>query len=446
LAAILALLIALATGSPADAKPHFVDAFDLSGTPGQIARGPDGNIWVTISGSSQNNTLARVQPNGTVTEFAPAAVVNPVGITAGPDGNLWLTRNGGVIKVPPADPDSAQDFDIAAITQPQTIRPAARGIAASSGHLWIADFGGGRIVRSTPAGDTTFFDVGGGPQQVAGSPGKQVAYGNPGDNPQTVGRIRPGGSPKETKVPMSDPFGIAFAPDGNWWFAEFAKHALGLLSSGGKVEQFNGLPDNSGPRYLAVGPKGTVWVSLELANKVALIKGVAPQTRITKGPDSPVEVPRGKADVKFRFRSGTPKASFECALKHGGHGDFKRCDSPKGYHLGPSGRGATRSWFGRRAWGSRTPRRPGTRSRSFAAERLFGSSAQLRRSRAPMSSASEPTTWLASRSASSGGGNAGLGIAIARIPAACAERSPLAESSIAAHPLGSSPRRAEASR
>ncbi len=367
LGAIVVLVVALTAATAADAKPRFIGAFDLSGTPGQIARGPDGNIWVTISGSSQNNTLARVQPNGTVTEFAPAAVVNPVGITSGPDGNLWLTRNGGVIRVPPADPDSAQDFDIAAITQPQTIRPGpggklwtasadqlvsippgdpndfdastingmgARGIAASGGRLWIADFGDQRIVRATPAGDATFFDVGGGPQQVAGGPGKQIAYGNPGTDPQTVGRIKPGQSAKTTKVPMSDPFGIAFAPDGNWWFAEFAKHALGLLSTGGKVEQFKGLPDSSGPRYLAVGPKGTIWVSLETAEKVALVKGVAPQTRITKRPDSPVETRHGKAKVRFRFRSSSPTASFECALKPG-HSDFKRCDSPKDYRLGP---------------------------------------------------------------------------------------------------------------
>jgi len=367
LASILALLVALTTASPADAKPHFVGAFDVSGTPGQIARGPDGNIWVTISGSAQNNTLARVQPNGTVTEFAPAAVVNPVGITAGPDGNLWLTRTGGVIRVPPDDPDSAQDFNIAAITDGRAIRPGpggklwtasgdqlvsippgnptgfnastingmgARGIAASGGRLWIADFGGQRIVRATPAGDATFFNVGGGPQEVAGGPNKQIAYGNPGTDPQTVGRIKPGQSAKTTKVPKSDPFGIAFAPDGNWWFAEFAKHALGLLSTGGGVEQFDGLPDNSGPRYLAVGPKGTIWVSLETAQKVALIKGVAPQTRITSGPDSPVEVRRGRARVKFRFRSSAPNASFECALKPD-KANFKPCDSPKEFRLRP---------------------------------------------------------------------------------------------------------------
>ncbi len=366
---ILALLIALATATAADARPRFARAFDLSGTPGQITRGPDGNIWVTLSGSGQNNTLARVQPNGDVTEFEPAAVVNPVGITSGPDGNLWLTRNGGVIRVPPADPDSAQDFDIDKIADPRAIRSgpggmlwtasadqlvsfapanpagfeattingmAARGIAASGGRLWIADFGGQRIVSTTPGGNPSFFAVGGGPQEVAGGPNKQVAYSNPGTNPQTVGRIRQGGTARKTQVPQSDPFGIAFAPDGHWWFAEFAKHALGLLSVGGEVEQFKGLPDNSGPRYLTVGPNGTVWVSLETAQKVAKIKGVTPQTKITERPDSPVETGSRKAAVKFKFRSSAPGSRFKCALKHGGRGaNFQRCSSPKKYRVGP---------------------------------------------------------------------------------------------------------------
>lgn len=367
-AGILSLLIVLGAAPVADAKPRFAGAFDLSGTPGQITRGPDGNIWVTISGSGDNNTLARVKPNGTVTEFAPAAVVNPVGITSGPDGNLWLTRNGGVIRVPPADPDSAQDFAIGAISDPRAIRSgpqgklwtasgdqlvsflpanplgfaattisgmAARGIAASGGTLWIADFGGSRIVNATPAGDASFFDVGGGPQEVAAGPNGQIAYGNPGTNPQTVGRIAPGGTPKTTKVPQTDPFGIAFAADGNWWFAEFAKHALGMLSTKGGLEQFKGLPDNSGPRYLTLGQGGTVWVSLETAHKVARVKGVAPQTEITSGPNGTVKTRHAKAKVKFRFRSSNPNSSFECALKGGGKDSFTRCTSPRGYKLEP---------------------------------------------------------------------------------------------------------------
>lgn len=306
--AALLIGVALAVPAAADARPRLAGVFDLSGVPGQISRGPDGNIWVTISGSSENNTLARIRPNGNVTEFAPANLVNPVGISGGPDGNLWFTRNGGVVRVDPDDPEgSNQDFDIAAIGSPQRIirgpggklwtasddqlvsflpaDPAgadaetitgmnARGIANSGGRLWIADFGGQRIVRADPSGGTKLYNVGGGPQGITRGPKKSVAYTNPGTDPQTVGRIEPGKNPRRSRVPNTDPFGIAFAADRNWWIANFASHDLTILDQDGDTRRFRRLPDNSGPRHLTTGPDNTLWVSLEASEQVARIKGV----------------------------------------------------------------------------------------------------------------------------------------------------------------------------
>jgi virginiamycin B lyase len=307
LASTLILLAVLLVPAGAGAAPQLGHVVDLSGTPGQLVRGSDGNMWVTISGSSNGSTLARIKPTGKVKEFAPAQLVNPVGITSGPDKNLWLTRNGGVVKVPPGDPNAADDTNIGAITDPRGItkgpqgrlwtasgdklvsfdpaNPAgassttisgmgARGIAASGGKLWIADFGGQRIVRSTPAGDTKNYNVGGGPQEVASGPKGSIAFANPGSDPQTVGRISPPAKPKKTRVPGSDPFGMVFAPDRHWWFAEFAKHRLGILSTNGNVTHFKKLPNNSGPRYVARGGKGSLWVSLENSEKVAQVKRV----------------------------------------------------------------------------------------------------------------------------------------------------------------------------
>ena len=94
--------------------------------PGQITDGP-GGVWLTLSGSSLNNSIARVKPNGTVDEFAPAAVNNPVGITKGPDGNIWVTQINGVVKIPPGNPNNAQDFTINAIGGAQAITTGPDG-------------------------------------------------------------------------------------------------------------------------------------------------------------------------------------------------------------------------------------------------------------------------------------------------------------------------------
>lgn len=306
LASLLILLAGLLAPASVSAKPQRAGAFDLSGEPQRIAKGPDGNIWVTLSGSSENNTLARIKLNGNVTEYSPAAVVNPTGIGSGPDGNLWLTRNGGVIRVDPEDPDNSQSFNIT-LASPQEItagpagklwtasndqlvsfdpaNPAgfnsdtingmgARGITVSEGRLWIADFGDQRIVRAKPNGDAKFYNVGGNPRQVAAGAQKTVAYTNPGTDPHTVGRIKPGEQPKTTKAPQTDATGITRAADGNWWTANPFSNDLGILEPNGKYSRFKDLPNNADARYLAAGRKGTIWVALTTQSKVVKIKGV----------------------------------------------------------------------------------------------------------------------------------------------------------------------------
>jgi streptogramin lyase len=301
---LLAALGILAMPSFAGANPRVDGVFDLSGTPGQITEDEEGMVWVLLSGSSQNKTLARIKPNGDVKEYAPAALVNGVGLTLGTDGNLWATQNGGVVRIPPNKPNDATDFSIAAINDPRRITPgprkslwtasgdtlvsfrpgapedfnertingmAARGIAATDEHVWIADFGGQRIVRVKPSGPAKKFDVGGGPQEVGAGRGR-VLYANPGSDPQTVGVID-GKKIRKTKTPDSDPFGITFTA-GRWWVANFADRSLSILPARGGDAKRLKLPANSGPRWVATGKADTLWVSLETSEKVARITGV----------------------------------------------------------------------------------------------------------------------------------------------------------------------------
>jgi len=371
-AGLIAFLACLALSAQAGAAPRIAGTFDVSGQPGQLALGPDGNVWVALD----NGNVARVLPNGTVTEFAVAA---PAGIVAGPDGNLWVTRNGGVASFSPEDPEgTVEAFNIPDIASPQSITRgpggnlwtasgdklfkippaapldfedftipdlAARGIAASRGNLFIADFFGvseGRIVRVTPTGTPTFFPVGGnGPQQVAAGPNGQVAYTNQGTVPQTVGRITPKGQVRKTNTPETDPFGIALGTDGAYWVAEFLTNRVGRLTPAGKYRNPGklGLPAGAGARHLARGARNTLWVSLETAQKIARIRGVDPQTKITKGPKGTVQAKGSKTKVRFKFRSpGVSGLKFRCALKGPGKkAKFRRCKSAKKYRLRPGG-------------------------------------------------------------------------------------------------------------
>jgi virginiamycin B lyase len=381
LAAAVAATVLLQPAS-ASAAPAVNGVYDLSGSPAHLTAGPDGNIWATLSGSSLGNDLARITPQGTVTEFNPTDVTSPVGIAAGDDGNLWVTQAGGVAKVPPADPDSATKSAIVAIADPRGITagpdgnlwaasgdkvlrippgdPAnpteftiaglgARGISAGPSLIWVVDFGGGRIISlNTDGTGVTPYTVGGGPQEVAASSGAQVAYGNPGSDPQTIGRITPGGAPLTTPTPPVDPFGVAFGADGAYWFAQFAAGNLGRLTTAGSYTTLGGLPAASGPRYLTAGPANTLWVGLETSQQVARVTGLeppappapkAPETKITKKPGQKIKAGRRRAKAKIKFRSTPTGGAFECSLKKKGKRDnrerklakFRSCKSPKAY-------------------------------------------------------------------------------------------------------------------
>ncbi|MGZ5362367.1 MAG: Vgb family protein, partial [Solirubrobacterales bacterium] len=280
--------------------------------------------------------VAKIPPaNPTAaTKFAIGDIADPRTITSFANGNLWTASGDKLIKIPPANPANFKSFTINGM--------GARGIAAGrDGRLWIADFAGGRIARVTRTGDATFFNVGGGPQEVAAGPRQQIAYGNPGASPQVVGRIVPGGQPQETQVPNTDPFGIALGDDGAYWIAQFAGNNLGRLTTDGDYRTLGGFGAGSGPRFVTSGPNNTLWVSLETAKKVARVTGVKPipETTITLGPASPVETTSQVADVKFRFRSSLPDSRFDCSLRKKGDrnareqrlAEFRPCTSPKLY-------------------------------------------------------------------------------------------------------------------
>lgn len=370
---VLAIAVPVGVG-PVAADPVVDGRFAVSGvgTNNQITIGPDANVWVTLDAT---NDVARIAPDGTVTQFNPVNLNSPTGITAGPDGNLWVTQPGGVARFSPTNPDAAVAFAIADIADPRaiTVGPdgnlwtasgdkvikfpaanpagftsyAATGVlgarwitSGTDGNLWVADFGGQQIVRVTTGGVGTSFPTGGGPQGVVGGPGSQVAYSNPTAVPQTVGRIQAPGSPQTTDTPLSDPFGVAYGGDGAYWFAQFATNDLGRLTPGGEYSRLP-LDAGTGPRQITAGPGNTLWVTLDLTEQVARVSGVsaAPpppepqpvvplQTRITKAPKKVVPTKRSKARVKVRF-TGTPGASFQCRLAKKPLKKWRTCASPK---------------------------------------------------------------------------------------------------------------------
>jgi streptogramin lyase len=307
--ALLALAPTTASAAPAVSGEFPTGAGTLSDSPKYLTLGSDGNIWV-----AEGAKIAKVTPGGTVTEFSPPdlAANGAVGITTGPDKNLWVTHNGGVVKIPPSAPNTDTPYAIAGITDPRGITTGpdnnlwtasvnnvfkippgtpttatpfavvtgARGIArGNNGQLWVADFGGHRIVSVTTAGAPTSYNTAptGGPMEVAAGPGTQMGFTDPIVNPQEIGRITPGGSAQRTVVTggSGDPTGVVFGNDGAYWIARFGANDLVRFTPTGQQTKLTGFSAAAGPRQIAKGPGDTLWVSLETKKKVARITGVS---------------------------------------------------------------------------------------------------------------------------------------------------------------------------
>jgi virginiamycin B lyase len=376
---LVALAAAVALPMQASAAPAVDGEFPIGGgvgTDNDIIEGPDGNMWVTLE---NENGVARITPAGAVKEFT-SGFNTAFGIAVGPDDNLWVSTTIGVIKVSPADPDNPIAYDVglnngrgivagpdgrmwvAGSNQLVSFSPAdpegtdvsttivdltPHGMAVGSdGLLWIAN-GNGTVISATAAATPTVtpYDIqinaSGGAQGVAGGPNGQVAYAAPTTDPQTVGRITPGGSPLMTELEASDPFGVTFAPDGAYWFARSQANDLLRLTPDGQTTTLNGFAASGGvgPRKIATGPNDTLWVTLDTPEKVARVIGVkrsVPNTKIDKAPKKKLRAKGKKAKAKFKFSSKTSGVSFQCSLRpKRKQPKFKACVSPAEYNLKP---------------------------------------------------------------------------------------------------------------
>lgn len=295
--------------SGAFAAPAITGEFSLVEEPGQLALGPDGNMWVSLH--SMDPDFAKVAPDGTVTPITatdpavsfpngmvkgpdgnmwatetnhvvkfsvtnPAAavptVINDIGgaqeIIVGPDGNLWTASQDKLIKIPPGNPAGFTSYPVAGLS--------ARGIAVGGdGRLWIAD-ATGRIVPVTTGGVVgTPITLGGMIQDVASAPNNQLAYSNPGTNPESLGLVNNGvAQAPHTFAVAPDPFGVTYARDDAFWYAQFATNDVGRMSSSGVYTSLGTFSAGSNPRFIAEGAGDTLWVTLEQGKKIGRISGV----------------------------------------------------------------------------------------------------------------------------------------------------------------------------
>jgi cysteine-rich repeat protein len=191
--------------------------------PDDIAKGPDGNVWLTEIGSRK---IAKVTPAGAVTEYPVAGF--PYHIIAGPDGNLWFTLNA-------------------------TVETGKIGKMTTNGTVTLYD---------APAAFDASDDIAKGPD---GNLWFSISALN------AIGKITPTGSVQTFAVPTAGahPLGMTAGNDGNVWFTEMDTGKVGSITPGGVITEY-ALPNaQSQPVNLTIGPDGNLWIAEFGSNKVA---------------------------------------------------------------------------------------------------------------------------------------------------------------------------------
>ncbi|MBA2435049.1 MAG: hypothetical protein M3480_00815 [Verrucomicrobiota bacterium] len=130
-------LAALAEGSAAQARSRSFP-IPTGSQPISITLGPDGNFWFTLQNSSQ---VARITPQGVITEFTTPTFSFPFDITPGPDGNVWFSEGstGQIAFITPEGRITEIMF---------SLFDASSGITTGpDGNIWFCDLTGNNIWR-----------------------------------------------------------------------------------------------------------------------------------------------------------------------------------------------------------------------------------------------------------------------------------------------------------
>jgi len=232
--------------------------------PISITLGPDGNFWFTEQNRSQ---VARITPDGVITEFLTPTFSFPIGITVGPDGNIWFGEGaagseGLIAFITP-------DGQIEEIVFSTSTAAASGIVTGPDGNIWFTDLIGNKIWRlELPSRNPTSFPI-----PTANSSPNDITVGADGnlwftEGVGKIGRITTSGIITEFGSGLSLPFSIASGPDGNIWFTQRFGLQLGKITPTG---QFTFYPIPNSAEQITPGPGNTLLFTEFGNNRIAKI-------------------------------------------------------------------------------------------------------------------------------------------------------------------------------
>jgi hypothetical protein len=204
-----------------------------------MTRGPDGNIWLTVSNLTSSTDAQIVQyvvASGALNRFAlPNADANPNLIVTGSDGNLWFFEVGRTRFARLTPNGTLTEFPVT-----YSVDTLVPGV---DGNLWflIGTGGPGNAGKITPAGATTVYALAarGGIGDLSAGPNGRMWMVLPSSGffpPMSLASFLPDGSGYAT-VPLHaaggtvqgvQQGGMAFGSDGNFQTGIFSAFSVAM--------------------------------------------------------------------------------------------------------------------------------------------------------------------------------------------------------------------------
>ncbi len=322
LISLLALgLIFFAPSQAAEAKSRSFP-IPTGSQPIAITRGPDGNFWFTLQNSSQ---VARITPQGVITEFHTPTFSFPNDITPGPDGNIWFSE-GSTGQIAFITPDGQ-------ITEIMfSFFDASSGITTGpDGNIWFCDLTGNNIWRYDLGSQVlTKFPI-----PTPNSFPERITTGPDGNLWFTerlagkIARITTSGVITEMVSGLEDPREIVTGADGNLWFTLAFTLQIGKMTTGGQVTLY---PIPSRAEGLARGPGNNLLFTEFGANKIAAITtdGVVTESKEFRN-SQPTGITAGSKRRRLGFwDSATKRSTSRLSLARRGKIGVAGRPNPKG--------------------------------------------------------------------------------------------------------------------
>lgn len=234
--------------------------------PTAIAAAPDGSVWFSLDLS---DALGRVRDGRIERVAISGKSLEPIGLGVAPDGSVWYTDNAAHAISHVTASGDVKHFPL---NDTPSVR-LARLAVAPDGAAWFAEETGYSISRLKDGVLTrhVYESARGGPYGVTvASDGTVWATLQSGDQ---LLRITPDGAMTAYDVPRpaAVPSDVAVGPDGAVWFLEFRADAVGRF----KDEVFREFPvgdKSAGLSGLVVTADGTVWFGMLRRGKIARLR------------------------------------------------------------------------------------------------------------------------------------------------------------------------------